>query len=277
MNRKQSIAGVLLLGTALVVAPSLDNLGTGHVYDQAQAAKGGNGKGKGGGGPGGPGGSNAGGNQSTGASTETDLASTTLQGNEKVTAKELALSDPTAPAHPSMLGRWNAAKPIDHPAIQAHIRNGKFNGTIGMVAAYAYAQTTFNDIEADLAAAQALLGSTDPAALQSALAAALQTAGYGDPAAFDAAAALQEYNDAVAIDPTAADPAVQSALDDLEAYNDAAATVAAGEQALDNLATAEANMEAYSNRSPWSEIRDDVRTKMGLDPTENDLAAPATP
>ena len=30
-------------------------------------------------------------------------------------------------------------------------------------------------------------------------------------------------------------------------------------------------MEAYSNRSSWIEIRDDVRTKMGLDPTENDL------
>jgi hypothetical protein len=277
MNRKQSIAGVLLLGAALVVAPSLDNLGTGHVYDQAQAAKGGNGKGRGGGGPGGPGGGNAGGNQSTGAGTEVDLASNPLKGSEKVTAKELALSDPTVPAHPSMLGRWNAAKPIDHPAIQAHIRNGKFNGTIGMVAAYAYAQTTFNNMEADLAAAQALLGSTDPAALQGALAAALQAAGYGDPAAFDAAAALQEYNNAVAIDSTVADPAVQSALDAIEAYDAAAATVAAGEQALDNLATAEANMEAYSNRSAWSEIRDDVRTKMGLDPTENDLVAPVTP
>jgi hypothetical protein len=47
--------------------------------------------------------------------------------------------------------------------------------------------------------------------------------------------------------------------------------LAAGEQALDDLAAAEATMEAFSNRSPWSDIRDDVRTKMGLDPTENDL------
>jgi hypothetical protein len=38
-------------------------------------------------------------------------------------------------------------------------------------------------------------------------------------------------------------------------------------------------MEAYSNRSPWSDIRDDVRAKMGLDPAENDLvsAVPTDP
>lgn len=272
MNR-QSIMLSLALSAALVVAPSLSTLGTGYGYDQAQAAKGGNGKGKGNGGKGGLGAGASGGSSSAGGGTEIDLASTTPKGKEKVTAKELALSDPTAPAHPSMLGRWNAAKPIDHPAIQAHIRNGKFKGTIGMLAAYASAQTTFNNMEADLAAAEAVLASTDPATLQTTLATALQTAGYGDPAAFDEAAALQAYNDAVTADPALADPSVQSALDALKAYDDATAAVAAGDQALDDLAAAEANMEAYSNRSPWSEIRDDVRTKMGLDPTENDLVS----
>jgi hypothetical protein len=32
-------------------------------------------------------------------------------------------------------------------------------------------------------------------------------------------------------------------------------------------------MEVNSNRAPWSDIRDDVRAKMGLDPLENDLVA----
>jgi hypothetical protein len=258
MDRTQSIAFSLLLGAALIAAPSISNLGTDQPYDQAQAAKGGNGKGKGG--NGGAGGSNAGGGNSSPGGTETDLASTTPKGSEKVTAKELALSDPTAPAHPSMLGRWNAAKPIDHPAIQAHIRNGKFNGTIGMVAAYASAQTTYNGLEADIAAAEDLLASADPVALQESLTTALETAGYVD---------LQSYKDAAVTD-----PAVEAALDDIEAYDNAVAVVAAGTQALDDLASAEATMETYSNRSPWSEIRDDVRTKMGLDPTENDLVVP---
>lgn len=265
MDRKQSMVFSLLLGIALIAAPSISNLGTDQPYDQAQAAKGGNGKGKGGnGGAGGGNAGNGGGNSSAG-STETDLASTTPKGSEKVTAKELALSDPTAPAHPSMLGRWNAAKPIDHPAIQAHIRNGKFNGTIGMVAAYASAQTTYNGLEADIAVAEELLALSDPAELQNSLTTALQTAGYGD---------LQSYKDAVATDPAVADPDVEAALDDIEAYDNAAAVVAAGTLALDDLASAEAKMEAYSNRAPWSDIRDDVRTKMGLDPTENDLIAP---
>ena len=272
MDRKQSIALTLLLGVAVIAAPSLSNLGTDHLYDQAQAAKGGNGKGKGGnGGDAGGSAGNGGGNSSADGSTETDLASTTPKGKEKVTAKELALSDPTAPAHPSMLGRWNAAKPIDHPAIQAHIRNGKFNGTIGMVAAYAHAQTTYNDMETDIATAEALLASTDPAALQSSLATALQTAGYGDPTAFDAAAALQSYRTAVQDGTATEDAAIEAALGAIDAYDNAVDVAAAGAQALDDLATAEGNMEAYSNRSSWIEIRDDVRTKMGLDPTENDL------
>ena len=53
---------------------------------------------------------------------------------------EVAATEDTAPSKKSALGRWNAVKPIDHPAVQAHIRNGNFNGTIGLNAAYVLAQ-----------------------------------------------------------------------------------------------------------------------------------------
>jgi hypothetical protein len=261
MHLRTSTLLSLAFGALLIAAPGLDSAGDSLSYDQAFAAKGGNGKGNGGNGKGGA--SNRGGNSASAkggdtTSDDTSLASTG-KGKQKTSAKELALSDPLAPAHPSMLGRWNAAKPIDHPAVQAHIRNGNYNGTIGMVAAYANAQSTYNSMEADLAAAQAMLDGTDAVALQTALDSALLTAGYNTVADYELAGIP--------------DPAVDAALQAMADYEAAADVVEAGEQALADLAAAEANMEAYSNRAPWSDIRDDVRAKMGLDPAENDLVS----
>lgn len=266
MQIRSSALLSLTLGAALIMAPSLTDIGTEFGYDQALAAKGGNGKGNGNGKGGSNG--NAGGNsqsagKSSSKSTEstTDVASAGTTGKQKSKDKQLALSDPTVPAHPSMLGRWNAAKPIDHPAIQAHIRNGKFNGTIGMVAAYAKAQSDYNSMEADLAAAEATVAAADRTTLEAALMSALTAAGYTDLASYEAAGVE--------------DVGVETAQDAIAALDAAEAVLAAGEQALDDLAAAEATMEAFSNRSPWSDIRDDVRTKMGLDPTENDLETEA--
>jgi len=267
MQLRTSTLLSLAFGALLIAAPGLDSAGDGLSYDQAFAAKGGNGKGNGGGnGKGGS--SNRGGNSASARGGDTSSDDTTSvasvgQGKQKMSAKELALSDPLAPAHPSMLGRWNAAKPIDHPAIQAHIRNGNFKGTIGMVAAYASAQTAYKSMEADLAAAQAALEGTDDATLQANLTAALTALSYPD---------LKAYETAVSAG-AATDPAVEAAKAAIEAYESAESIVEAGEQALADLAAAEANMEAYSNRAPWSDIRDDVRTKMGLDPAENDLVS----
>ena len=179
-----------------------------------------------------------------------------------MSAKQLALTDPTAPAHPSMFGRWNAAKPLTHPAMQAHIRNGNFNGTIGMLTHYGLAQTAYNELEAQAAAAAT--AATD-------LAAALMNAGYGDPAAFDAATALADYQTAAALDNTLVDSEINgliAASQDVPTAEEIAAAQA-------DLAAAESNMAIYSNRAPWDEIRDDVRARMGLDPAENDLVAPA--
>ncbi len=185
--------------------------------------------------------------------------------------KQLALTDP---AHPKMLGRWNATKPVDHPAIQAHIRNGNFNGTIGMIAAYAQAQTTYNGLEAGLAAAAGVVKAGQDAAT---LAAALAAAGYVDLAAYDAAVLADPALTNAAIDAARTTLGTQT-VPTAEEIAAAEAVLQQGQEALAGLATAEANMAAYSNRAPWGEIRDDVRERMGLDPAEDDLApvAPAT-
>jgi hypothetical protein len=268
--RSLSILFSLALGAAFIAAPSLLNIGSDSNYDSAFAAKGGNGKGNGGGNGNGHGkndGASANakgsGKRNSGQMT-TSVASTSASGKQKMSAKQLALTDPTAPAHPSMLGRWNAAKPLMHPAMQAHIRNGNYTGTIGMLAAYGQAQTAYNELEAQAAAAAT--AATD-------LAAALMNAGYGDPAAFDAAAALAEYQAAAALDSTLA----VSEIDGLIAASQDVPTAEEIAAAQAELATTEANMEAYSNRAPWEDIRDDVRARMGLDPAENDLVTEAPP
>jgi hypothetical protein len=197
-------------------------------------------------------------------------------------SKKVAVIDPEAPvpAHPKLLGRWNAAKPITHPAIQAHIRNKNFKGTIGMLAGYAVAQQTYNDLEADIAAAQGVLDTQKEAEdSQKALDDALAAEGYTGPTETDPRTALDKYEEAVAADPAATVQAVEDAKSALkeapteQEVAEANATLEAGEAALQELKDAEATMEAYSNRAPWSEIRDDVRVKMGLDPTEDDVAA----
>ena len=75
-------------------------------------------------------------------------ASATSKGSKGAAKKtEVAATEDAAPSKKSALGRWNAVKPIDHPAVQAHIRNGNFNGTIGLNAAYVLAQDTYNKVQ----------------------------------------------------------------------------------------------------------------------------------
>ena len=249
MQRKSSALLFVALGTALIAAPNLGNLGSESFYAQAFAEKGGNGKGNG----------NQGSNGKSGDTHAAGNGSAATNANQK----QIALSDPLAPAHPSMLGRWNAAKPIDHPSIQAHIRNGNFDGTMGMIAAYAQAQAAYNSVQAQIATTQTALNGTDMATLEAALTSALSGTPYDS---------VEAYDEAVTLDPNLADPEVEAAKQAIQDYNAAEALVAAHELALDDLETAEANMAFYSNRALWSEIRDDVRAKMGLDPAEDDLA-----
>jgi hypothetical protein len=271
MRRIPSYLIYLTLGAVMVAAPNLTNIGTDSSYDSAWAAKGGNGKGNGGGKGGGKGNSKVSGKSASAGSASAGNIGVGA-GKQKSNARSMALSDPSLPAHPSMLGRWNAAKPIDHPAIQAHIRNGKYNGTIGMVAAYAQAQANYDGYQDSLAGA-------DPAV--AALASALNTAGYTSVEQYEAAVAAGAPSVAAidtALTTTTTDTTTGATTTTTMTPDqiDAAENLAEQEvTAFSDLSAAEANMEAYSNRAPWGDIRDDVREKMGLDPLENDLVTEA--
>jgi hypothetical protein len=271
MRRIPSYLICLTLGAVIVTAPSLTNIGSDSIYDSALAEKGGNGNGKGNSG-------NKGGNKSAAASAASAAGAggATNGSRQKSKDKQLAVTDLSALAHPSMLGRWNAAKPIDHPAIQAHIRNGKFNGTIGMVAAYAQAQANYDTYQQGLAD----LSVTDPAA--AALASALIAAGYTSVEQYQAAVLAGEAAPVAAIDTALAPTTTTTTTGETTTTPMSDAQIQAAEDlatlevtAFSDLTAAEANMEAYSNRAPWGEIRDAVRAKMELDPAENDLVTEA--
>jgi len=248
MHRKLPFISSVALGAVMLVAPTLSNLSSDSIYDSAFAAKGGNGNG-GANGNGNGGNGNGNGNANGGAIGSGGVASTGATNKEKMSAKQLALTDPTAPAHPSMLGRWNATKPFGHPSIQAHIRNGNYNGTIGMLAAFGQAVNTMNTAQDAMAAA-------DPAVM--ALAQALKTAGYSSLADYQAAALPDASVDAAiatfgGVLPSDTDITAAQALIDQNA------TAAA------DLEAAEGIMAAHSNRAPWGDIRDDVLVRMGLE------------
>jgi hypothetical protein len=208
---------VALLGaTSLLLSPFHVSQSGSLAYQVAEAGNGkGNGKGNSGG--------NAG-NANSGNSGGKGL------GNNKL---GIVLATSNEGAEASRLGRWNAAKPFDHPAIQAHIRNGNFTGTIGLMARYILAQNTLNDMQADP----------------------------------DLAAKLAEAQ--AILDLEAADPEQTTYTDEQIAA--AQALIDSYETAISSLAKAETLMARYSNRAPWEEIRDVVRLKLGLDPAENDL------
>jgi hypothetical protein len=277
---------ILVVGTALSAMPALDMTAFKFGHDIALAAKGGNGGGnKGGGNAGGNGNGNgnAGGGSSNAGGKSGNAGAGSASNSSKGAGAQASTKGKSATSpgalkkagvstvSRNLLGRWNAAKPIDHPAIQAHIKNANFTGTIGMIAAYALAQTNYNAMEADIAAAQEVLANKDLAvAAQQALTAAgyvtladYQTAVVaGAPTIAEVETALQTFGDGTIDGPST------------DVVAAASETIAAGVAALADLADAEANMEAYSNRGTWSDIRADVRTRMGLDPLEDDLAVP---
>ena len=232
-------------------------------------------------------------------------ASATSKGSKGAAKKtEVAATEDAAPSKKSALGRWNAVKPIDHPAVQAHIRNGNFNGTIGLNAAYVLAQTEYDTLEKqDLAAAQALVKATETySAEQDAAKAAID-------------AATTTYNEANGTALTSeqfVETTLQAATDAYNAQNGTSLTVVDykngliggtitpssdveqalvtqaqptpegdvvaaqkllddAKLALDALAAAEKAMEEASNRGAWSDIRADVRAKMNLEPGDNDV------
>ena len=308
-----TLCSALLLGVPPVIGDS-----TFFSFDLAQAAKGGNGKG---GGAGGGKSSNAGG-QSAGKSsnaggqgagksgkaggkasaTQTasvnkkgggalkskktageQKASTTGKGSKGTAKKtEVAATEEAAPGKKSALGRWNAVKPIDHPAVQAHIRNGNFNGTIGLNAAYVLAQDTYNKVqEAEAIKAEAEAYDNAYAEADAAADTALATYNESNGEATDYAT-VEEYQEAVKggaapVQGIEEAIAIRDGLipPDPEKLAEAEAVLAEDDPAtaLKSLEDAEAAMAAASNKGNWEDIRGDVREKMGLPADEDDVAA----
>jgi len=259
MQLRTSTLLSLAFGALLIAAPGLDNAGDGVSYDQAFAAKGGNGKGNGGGNGNGAGrgassqsASKGGGKSPKSSSTTEDVDVASLDESNK------KIKDPD---HPSSLGRWNATKDFMHPSIQAHIRNGNFNGTIGMLARFGLALNTLGGLQEQAAAA---------AQASEDLAAALQLAGYGmTTGTFDLTAALSEYSAAITKDPT---------IDGLIAASQSLPSEEDLTAAAEELTAAEAEMAEASNRSSWDEVRSVVIDRLGLeDVTVTDTTEPTAP
>jgi hypothetical protein len=271
MQLRTSTLLSLAFGALLIAAPGLDSAGDGGLsYDQASAAKGGNGKGGGGNGKGGGKGASSqsaskGGSKSPKSSNSTeDVSVASLEGSSKKVK---------GPDHPSSLGRWNATKDFDHPSIQAHIRNGNFNGTMGMLARFGLALNTLGTAQEQTAEAEAAI--TELSAL-------LQEMGYGivdptldptlDPTTtFDLDAAIADYQADMELDGAVPDQHITDLIDTVQnAPTEDDLTTAEAE-----LTAAEAEMAAASNRSSWEEVRSVVIGRLGLtDPTATDTTEP---
>jgi hypothetical protein len=325
IDNLRKYSALTLCSALLLGVPPVINGGQFLSFDQAQAAKGGNGNGKGGGAGGGKssnaGGqsagksSNAGGqgagksSKAGGKSSATQTASVDKKGGGSLKSKksageqkasatskgskgaakktEVAVTEDAAPSKKSALGRWNAVKPIDHPAVQAHIKNGNFNGTIGLNAAYVLAQDTYNKVqeaEAIKAEAEAEAEAYDKAYAEADATAKQALTNYnlnnGEAADFATIEDYQKAVDAKTIAPVAAIDDAIAKRDSLtppdpEKLAEAEAVLTENDPAtaLKSLEDAEAAMAAASNKGNWADIRGDVRAKMGLPADEDDVAA----
>ncbi len=231
-------AFLIALGLVLVALPFGPQMIFTPGIDVAHAEKGGNGNG----------GGNSGGNGNAGGG---NASSTAGGGNANSLGKKPEIIEANAGgSEQSQLGRWNAAKPYDHPAIQAHILNGNFKGTIGMVAAYHVAQQAMDEVQD----AYAL-----PAGSQLA-----------PPADLAAAFALATTITGVAVDPLQTTYTADEVAWAAQLLSNAAQLQINYDSAVADLTAAEETMDQYSNREDWAIIRATVRTKMGL-ADENDL------
>ena len=129
-RRMSRLALACLLAAGLAVAPGFVPFAGGD-HDGAAFAK--NGGGNGGKGGGNGGGKGAGKGQGQGKSAK---GKTKATGKPAATQASLALGiEPAVPLHPSELGKWNASH-ASQAALDAHIRNQNFNGTIGALAQF---------------------------------------------------------------------------------------------------------------------------------------------
>ena len=274
-----------LASSALLVASTIiaSNVAPSLVSDALASNAGG----KGGEKSSGKGGDNRGGNKSGGKSSSGKSSASGSaaggQGASKASAaKEIGVAKASTGAQQSELGRWSAVKPMEHPAIQAHIRNGNFKGTIGLNAAYLVAQDTYNKLDPQaLAEAKALVEAAEsyPAAAAEAeatIAKAVESYNAAN-AEGEPDLSVDEYKALVAEGKIVPDDATKAAIDFVAAgapdTTAAQALLDEAADALQALKDAEAAMATASNRGAWEDIRGAVRSKMGLDASEDDIAA----
>lgn len=150
-----ALAGVFAFAPSIVPVP-------GSMDGAAYAKNNGNGKGGGGGGGGGKADRGGGGGKDKGdrgarggskskksAKAEKTRGKPSWAGGSKKNQTQLAsadATDETGELHPSQKGRWNAAN-ANQAALDAHMRNGNYNGTIGALTQYQLAAKAAEDYE----------------------------------------------------------------------------------------------------------------------------------
>lgn len=122
--------------------------------------------------------------------------------------------------HPSNLGKMNGAINSSPQAKLAHIKNGNFNGPVGIAAAYALADYDYTTGYADYDEAQTIIQALEPLAESFDY-----IAGYDD--ALDELARL----DAEGVDPTSEEYLIAAASANAETYQSALDTIKEAEEA----------------------------------------------
>jgi hypothetical protein len=223
MHRKLPFILSVALGAAMLVAPTLSNLGSDSIYDSAFAAKGGNGKGNGGGNGNGNGNGNGGGGVN-GASASGGIGNNGNGNGSGASASLTASGKTKTKSMTSQMGALNAA----HASAQA-FANPNPNSRVGRIKEAVLAQY------AVVAAETAAL--TDATALEATLATGLGDAWNPDmtPEQFETEVAAIAVTDAALADE------LRTAYGDWQTAVQADADLAAAQATADTAWAAAAN------------------------------------
>lgn len=122
--------------------------------------------------------------------------------------------------HPSNLGKMNGAINSSPQSKLAHIKNGNFNGPVGIAAAYALANYDYENASVDYEEAQKLIHELEPLA-----------EAYDYAAGYDTAVEELARLDAEGVDPTSEEYMKVAAAADLDTYQSAVDTIDEAETA----------------------------------------------
>ena len=201
---------------------------------------------------------------------------------KKATAPAASAQVETVSLHPSQKGRWNAAN-ANQNALDAHIRNGNFNGTVGALAQYQLAGKAASGAElteAEKAALDNFVTVEDITYEDAELEALLNGDGTDDLdgdglndtlpnyEVVDGTATCVSNCDADGYDPATIDADANQALDD---YTDANQQAAQDQAYSDFLSASEQRILDDSNKSTdgiEETLLDDIATQLGFERPE---------